>query len=75
MLRWIDIDQVNQHKNYMDKENMIIGDSKERVAFDLMKEIASEELSATEEKIKDPRKYYLALYNECLRASYGAKPH
>jgi hypothetical protein len=40
--------------------------SKERVAYDLM-----EKIHAFEKTVKKDRKYFIALYGECLRATSG----
>jgi hypothetical protein len=43
-------------------------DAKERVAFDLMIHIASNESG----RVKDPRDYFLELYSQCHLAVRGA---
>lgn len=48
-------------------------DDKHRVAFDLMREIASFETGISNRE-KNPREYYLELYNECLKVVSGYKP-
>lgn len=54
-----------------DTKSQITGDCKERVAFDQMTLIESVE--EKEESRKDPRKYYLQLYRECLQAISGGR--
>ena len=49
------------------KEEILISDCKERVAYDLMKLISSEEFSLKEKERKD-RAYWIALYIECKNA-------
>ncbi len=48
-------------------------DSKERVAFDLMREIFSYE-SESERVQPDPRTYFLTLYQQCLKIVRGQSP-
>ncbi len=54
------------------KEDPISFDSKERVAYDFMKMIASQEKinEQARQNIHD-RKYYLKLFAQCLRAVKG----
>ncbi len=53
----------------------IIGDSKERVAFDLMKVISdAERASKINEVLQNPRGYYLGLFNQCNEVVYGSPP-
>lgn len=53
-----------------DKAELTI-DSKERVAYDLMSRIATQENSSEKDKFLKPdaRTYYLTLYRQCLKAS------
>jgi hypothetical protein len=55
----------------MENAPKITGDSKERVAFDLMNIIESVE---DEDQSRNPREYYLKLYKECLHAVNGGDP-
>ena len=58
----------------MNEENQnIIGESHEAVAFALMTVIAKHEIRFMKEKGENPRKYYLDLYAECLRATDRAE--
>jgi hypothetical protein len=51
----------------------VTSDSKESVALELMREIASYE-SGKSSRNTDPREYYLELFNECLLVVYGKRP-
>ena len=50
------------------------GDSKERVAFDVMMVIASQDIGSTNEIMKDRKGYFLRLYAECLGVVSGVRP-
>ena len=48
-----------------------LDNSKERVALELMLQIASRDLKSTSNIQNDSPKYYLTLYNACLNAVHG----
>ena len=53
----------------MKNEKIMISDSKERVAYDLMLQISDKEKDE-----KKDRAYWLTLYNQCYNAAIGNKP-
>lgn len=52
----------------MTDKNVLISDSKQRVAYDLMLQISH---SASEDKNKKDRSYWLTLYCQCYKATSG----
>ena len=54
-----------------EKSEALVGDCKERVAFDLMKLIAQENAKVGKVPGSDIEKYFLDLYRKCRQAVYG----
>jgi hypothetical protein len=46
-------------------------DGNEKVAYDLMKLISEQEADKVAEKTRNPRKYYLELYAQCIKIVSG----
>lgn len=65
------ITRLNRIRMAMANGALPINSSDEKVAFDLMQVIAGLETGKAAEKSKEPRKYYLELYAQCLRIVSG----
>ena len=58
----------------MSEHKPMPGDSKERVAFDLMAYIAERDIKGSGQAVQDTEAHFLRLYSECLRITSGARP-
>jgi hypothetical protein len=65
---------VKGKNNMAEQKTLLMNDSKERVAFDLMKLIADADTKNLARKLEDPKAYTFDLYLQCLEVVSGKIP-
>ena len=69
---WVPYNRLNQFRKLMANGTLHKDSGEQRVAFELMQFISGRETGAmAAERDKNPRKYHLELYAQCLRIVGG----